>query len=42
MDRLITILCKKGITEHDDSENRHNIDMLKLTDMTTVAMRKYI
>ena len=42
MDRLITILCKKEIPEHDKSENRHNIDMLKLTDMTTVAMRKYI
>ena len=36
MDRLITILCKKEITEHDNSENRHNIDMLKSTDMTIV------
>ena len=42
MDRLITILCKKEITEHDNSENRHNIDMLKLTDMTTAAMRNNI
>ena len=36
------LMQKKEIAEHDNSENRHNIDMLKLTDMTTIAMRNNI
>ena len=35
-------LMQKRITEHDNSENRHIIDMLKLTGMTTVPMRNNI